>query len=177
MLKSNSMKLLFFTSFIILSVCSVAQTGPIVEYKYGNHKFTIRAGNAYVNNLMENATTGADTVSQYCEVLFTVDSSGKIGERIMIALLGDTAQPPLPLINFLRGSSGQWINHIGRTVWVEETFSYRYVDPDKQNPILLASTMDIYENGVHPRDVIRLEPNPWTGHPPIIDRLNTDAIK
>lgn len=102
--------------------------------------------------------------------LFPVDSGGRIGDRIIVNLVGDTAKTPALLIDAIRKTDGMWINHTGRTVWVEQSFSHRYKGPDKlQN--LLPSRMDVYENWNrdHPADFVRLDPIPCETFVPIYD--------
>ncbi len=170
--------LLFFTG-ILLSGYTIGQSGSLVEYKEGKRKLNRLLGNAYVNNLMKAYDPEPDTNAQYCDVLFSVDSSGKIGDRIGVTMLGDTTKPPTQVIEIIRKTDGQWINHTGRTIWVEQSFSYRYKDPDRPRPSPLPIRVDIYERWkVDYPDLVRLEPIPCESYGPIGDhKLSTDAIK
>jgi hypothetical protein len=174
------MKYLLLFACVTLSSHSMAQTGPLVEYKDGPRKLARLFGDAYMDNLMKAYDPEPDTNVQFFAVLFSVDSSGKVGERIIVTTVGDTTKiPAVAVIAAIRKTNGMWINHTSQTIWVEQSFSHRYKDPSKPQ-LLLPSRIDVYEKESmdHPRDFVRLEPIPCESYGPIGDhKLATDAIK
>jgi hypothetical protein len=164
------MKYLLVILCIVMSYySSTAQSKPLVEYKAGSHKFMLLLDDAYVKSLANAYDPWPDTNQQYYEVLFSIDSNGKIGDQIIVTSVGDTAKIPSMVINALRKTDGQWINHAGKTVWVEQYFCHQYVDPKKSRPPILHFGLEIYNNWKidRPDNFVQLPPIISEGYPPV----------
>jgi hypothetical protein len=154
---------------IILNSYCMSQTTALVEYKDGSHKLNHFLTMAYLRSLNSSAGPGApDTNVQYFLVLFSVDSNGKIGGKVVVTSIGDTTRMPKLLIDIIRKTDGMWVNHTGRIIWVEQSFSYCYKDPDRPKSVL-PFQMTVYENCYkeHPIDFVRLEPIHCESYPPV----------
>jgi len=162
------MKYFVTISLIILSNYALGQTRPSIEYKEGSRKLMKLLGNAYFENSLGLSKDEPDTNLQFLSILFTVDSVGRVGDQFFTTLVGDTVKMPPLLIDVIKKTSGNWINHVGRTLWVEQSFSYRYMDPNKPQ-LVLPARMDIYEKGIRipSSDIVILDPIPCSATVPV----------
>jgi hypothetical protein len=142
----------FFTSQLL------GQERPAVEYKDGARKLWNLLEGAYTRYGSAPLTEAPDSLLHYLTILFSVDSTGKIGDQIFATTIGDTlSMPKFKVTEAIRTTSGAWINHTGRTIWVEQTFTFRYKEMIRPGFVIQPVRTDVYEKGAPPLDFLRLE--------------------
>lgn len=155
------MKYVFLFASLFLSARSIGQGRPLVEYKDGAEPFKRLMAMAYMRSATEANGQFPDSSIHYLTILFTVDSTGRIGDQIFATTIGDTLnRPKLRVTDAIRRTSGAWINHTGHSIWVEQTFSLRSRELVKSTLPPAPVRTNVYGTGEHPADLVRLEPIP-----------------